>query len=70
MGEGDFDRTRVPDHLKDRVRNWRELSVEQRLALVSELSEAEWARIGFIRDPDKPIDKTIRRVELGAKSIS
>jgi hypothetical protein len=26
------------------------------------LSEAAWAKIGVVRDPSKPMDKTIRRV--------
>ena len=62
MDEKDFDRSRIPDHLKDKVRNWSKLSVGERLTLSLELSEAEWARIGHMRDPNKPMDKTIRRI--------
>jgi len=28
----------------------------------AELSEAAWAKIGVVRDPNKPMDKTVRRV--------
>jgi hypothetical protein len=52
----------VPEHLKERVSNWKNLSVGERLVLTSELSEAAWAKIGVVRDPNKPMDKTIRRV--------
>jgi len=62
MDETSFDRTYVPQHLAEKVRNWRDLSVGERFDLTSELSKAEWAKIGFIRDPSKPMDKTIRRV--------
>jgi hypothetical protein len=31
-----------------------------------ELSEAAWARIGVVRDPTKPMDKTIRRFRRNA----
>jgi hypothetical protein len=62
MDETNFDRTYVPPRLADKVRNWRNLSVGERLILTSELSEAAWAKIGVVRDPSKPTDKTIRRV--------
>ena len=52
----------VPPHLAERVRNWRSLSVSERLQLTSELSEAAWAKISVVRDPNQPMDKTIRRV--------
>jgi hypothetical protein len=48
--------------LAERVRNWRSLSGGERLLLTFELSEAAWAKIGVFRDPNKPTDKTIRRV--------
>jgi len=53
----------VPDHMKERVENWRSLSFSERFNLTCELSEAAWAKIGVVRDPSKPMDKTIRRVE-------
>ena len=62
MDEMDFDYNYVPEHLAERVRNWRSLSVGERLILTCELSEAAWAKIGVVRDPSKPMDKTIRRV--------
>jgi hypothetical protein len=52
----------VPEHLKERVANWRNLSFGERLILTSELSVAAWAKIGVVRDPSKPMDKTIRRL--------
>jgi hypothetical protein len=51
----------VPEHLKERVKNWRSLSVGERLELTSELSLAAWEKIGVVYDPTKPTDKTIRR---------
>jgi hypothetical protein len=64
MDESDFDYTYVPEHLAEKVRNWRSLSVGERLILTSELSVAAWAKIGVVHDPSKPMDKTIRRVHL------
>ena len=52
----------VPDHLKDKVENWRSLSVGERLGLVSALSLAAWEKIGVVYDPGRPMDKTIRRI--------
>jgi hypothetical protein len=62
MDEEDFDYNYVPEHLAEKVRNCRNLSFSERLNLACELSEAGWARIGVVRDPNKPTDKTIRRV--------
>lgn len=62
MDEKDFDYSYVPEHLKERVSNWRNLSFSERFNLTFELSEAAWAKIGVVRDPNKPMDKTIRRV--------
>ncbi len=62
MDEKDFDYNYVPEHLKERVANWRNLSVAELLILTSELSEAAWAKIGVVHDPSKPMDKTIRRL--------
>jgi hypothetical protein len=55
VDESKFDRTYVPDHPKERVRNWRSLSPGERLELSLELSEAAWAKIGVVRDPSKPM---------------
>lgn len=62
VDESKFPYGYVPEHLKERVKNWRSLSVGDRLNLTCELSEAAWAKIGVVRDPNKPMDKTIRRV--------
>jgi hypothetical protein len=62
MDETNFDRNYVPQHLAEKVRNWRNLSDSERFNLTFELSEAAWAKIGVVRDPSKPMDKTIRRV--------
>ena len=51
----------LPEHLKEAVKNWRSLSVRERMGLVSELSLAAWEKIGIVYDPNKPVDKTIRR---------
>jgi hypothetical protein len=64
MDETNFDPTYVPQHLAEKVRNRRNLSVGERLDLTCELSMAAWAKIGVVRDPGKPMDKTIRRVRL------
>ncbi|MGD0910501.1 MAG: hypothetical protein ABR928_01325 [Terracidiphilus sp.] len=63
VDESKFDYNYVPDHLKERVRNCESLSVGERLSLSFELSEAGWAKLGVVRDPTKPMEKTIRRVE-------
>lgn len=62
VDESKFDRNYVPDHLKEKVKNWRNLSFSERFNLTCELSEAAWAKIGVVRDPNKPMDKTIRRM--------
>jgi hypothetical protein len=62
MDETNFDRTYVPPHLAEKVRNWRTLSDAEPFNLTSELSLAAWAKIGVVYDPNKPVDKTIRRV--------
>ena len=62
MDEKDFDYNYVPEHLEDRVRSWRSLSFSERFVLTHELSEAAWAKIGVVRDPNKPMDKTIKRL--------
>jgi hypothetical protein len=57
-----FNYNYVPEHLKERVENCASLSVGERLTLARELSVAAWAKIGVVRDPSKPMDKTIRRL--------
>jgi hypothetical protein len=59
MDESDFDYTYVPEHLAEKVKNWRTLSIGERLVLTSELSEAAWAKIGVVRDPSKPANRDI-----------
>jgi hypothetical protein len=61
MDETNLDRTYVPQHLAEKVSNWRNLSLSERFNLTSELSLAAWVKIGFVRDPGRPMDKTIRR---------
>jgi hypothetical protein len=45
MDESNFDYTYVPEHLADRVKNWRNLSIGERFVLTSELSEAAWRKL-------------------------
>jgi hypothetical protein len=61
IDESKFPYGYVPEHLKERVKNWRSLSVDERLILTSELSVAAWAKISVVHDPSKPTDKTIRK---------
>ena len=61
VDESNFPYGYVPEHLKERVKNCKNLSFSERFNLVAELSEAGWAKIGVVRDPSKPTDKTIRR---------
>ena len=51
VDESKFPYGYVPPHLEERVKNWRSLSVGERLILVSELSEAAWAKIGWCAIP-------------------
>jgi len=69
MDEAEFDYAYVAPHLAERVRNWRNLSVGERLNLSFKLSKAAWAKIGVVRDPSKPMDKTVRRVPHSKRSI-
>ena len=62
VDESKFPYGYVPEHLKERVKNWRSLSISDRMELTSELSLASWEKIGVVYDPTKPVDKTIRRV--------
>jgi hypothetical protein len=62
VDESNFDYNYVPEHLKERVKNWRSLSVAERMELTSELSLAAWEKLGVVYDPGNPMDKTIRRV--------
>ncbi len=61
IDESQFGYKYVPEHLKERVRNWRELSGSERMELTWELSVAAWEKLGVVYDPSKPMDKTIRR---------
>ena len=61
VDESKFPYGYVPEHLNERVKNWRNLSIGERLILTDELSKAAWAKIGVVHDPNKPIDKTIRK---------
>jgi len=61
MDESNFDYNYVPEHLKERVKNWRSLSVGERLELTHELSVAAGAKIGVVYDPTRPRDTTIRK---------
>jgi len=63
VDESKFDRNYVPEHLKEKVKNHKNLSFSERFDLIAELSEAAWAKLGVVRDPSKPMNKTIRRVE-------
>ena len=61
-----FHYTYVPEHLKERVKNWRSLSFQERMELTSQLSLAAWEKLGVVYDPNKPRDRrdrTIRRAE-------
>ena len=61
IDESKFQYGYVPEHLKERAKNWRSLWVGERMELASELSRAAWDKIGVVYDPTKPTDKTIRR---------
>lgn len=61
VDESQFDYNYVPEHLREKVKNCKNLSFSERFDLIAELSEAAWAKIGVVRDPNKPMDKTIRR---------
>jgi hypothetical protein len=62
VDESKFPYGYVPERLKERVKNWQELTIGERLKLTCELSEAAWAKIGVIHDPSKPMDETIRKI--------
>ena len=61
VDESKFPYGYVPDHLKERVKNWRSLTGAERMELTSELSLAAWAKIGVVYDPNNPKNRTIRR---------
>jgi len=65
VDESKFDYSYVPEHLKERVRNWRSLSFGERFKLTRELSLAAWEKLGVVYAPYKPMDKTIRPAERG-----
>jgi len=54
VNEAEFDYTYVPEHLAEKIRDWSDLSIGQRLTLVDEMRAAAWAKIGVVRDPNKP----------------
>jgi hypothetical protein len=62
VDESEFDYTYMPEHLAEKVGNCRSLSSSERFDLCTELSLAAWAKIGVVYDPNKPMDKTIRRI--------
>lgn len=62
IDESKFDRSYIAPHLQERVRNWKSLTIGERLSLTSELSVAAWAKIGVVHDPDTPGNRTIRKV--------
>ena len=62
IDESKFPYGYLPPHLDERVKNCRSLTIGERLELSLELSEAGWAKIGVVRDPNKPMDKSIRRI--------
>ncbi len=63
VDESKFDYNYVAEHLKERKKNWRSLSVGERMELVSELSLAAWEKLGVVYDPSKPVDRATRRIE-------
>jgi hypothetical protein len=65
VDESKLDNSYVPEHMKERVHNWRSLSVGERLELCSAMSLAAWKKLGVVYDPSKPMDKTVQRVERG-----
>lgn len=62
VNESNFPYGYVPEHLKERVKNHKNLSFSERFDLIAALSEAAWAKIGVVRDSSKSMDKTIRRL--------
>jgi len=62
VDESKFPYGYVPEHLKERVNDWRSLTVGERIELTHELSVAAWAKIGVVHDPSQPMDKTIRKM--------
>ena len=65
VDESKFDYSYVPEHLKEKKRNWRNLSMQERMELTWELSRAAWEKIGVVYDPGQPMSKTIRRLRRG-----
>jgi hypothetical protein len=61
VDESKFPYGYVPEHLKERKKNWRSLSAAERMELTCELSLAAWAKIGVYYDPNNPMNKSIRR---------
>ena len=63
VDESKFPYGYVPEHLKERVKNHKNISFSERFNQLAELSEAAWAKIGVVYDPGKSMDKTIRRLD-------
>jgi hypothetical protein len=61
IDESKFDYTHVPNHLKERVANWRNITFQERMELTSKLSLAAWEKLGVVYDPNNPMNKTIQR---------
>jgi hypothetical protein len=61
VDESKFPYGYVPEHLKEKVKNWRSLSLPERMGLVSALSLAGWEKIGVVYDPNRPRSKALRR---------
>lgn len=55
VDESKFDYNYEPEHLKERKKNWRSLSITERMNLTWELSLAAWEKIGVLYDPSKPV---------------
>jgi hypothetical protein len=62
VDESKFPYGYVPEHLKEKVKDWRGLDVGERLSLSFELSRAAWEKIGVVYDPNNPMNRTVRRM--------
>jgi hypothetical protein len=61
VDESKFPYGYVPEHLKEKVKNCRSLTIPERMALVNELSLAAWEKIGVVYEPNHPRSKVLRR---------
>jgi hypothetical protein len=48
IDESKFDYNYVPEHLKERKKNWRSLTPAERMDLTWELSLAAWEKLGVV----------------------